>query len=149
MLRTWRGPLLGMALALLVAGCATSTHPVPHSTTTKRGSTLTNITTAISKWQVVLKNDQVVYTSLTCPTTERCIAGGFGPIIDLSYPPGDPIPMPTPEFGVISNTQDGGKHWTTIRMARPVAAVACMSKVRCIAVEREIYTTQIQGGPLG
>lgn len=128
----WR---LLLVLALLAAGCGTSTRPVPRTTTSKKGSTPAGVTAAISKWQVVLKSDQFAYLSLACPTKDRCIAGGYGPLSNYEPVP-NPANMPTPEFGAISSTQDGGSRWVTTRLPRPVAAVACMTKVRCIAVEQ-------------
>jgi hypothetical protein len=143
MLRTGRSLFFGVALALLVASCGTSTHPVSHSTTTSRRKEAAKTVLAGPKWQVVLKSNQFAYTSLSCPTANRCIAAGYGPLSNYGLD-ANPADMPYPEFGVISTTQDGGGHWSTTRMAHPIDAVACMSEVRCIAVEQgNLYNAQI------
>ena len=116
-----------LVVVLVATSCATAKTSKERPPATQSSSTLGN-------WQIVLKSKQYAYPVLSCPTVDRCVAGGRAP---LYYPMNNSgVPPASVRSGVIATTQNGGKSWSTVHTSRPITVVTCMSKLRCIAIEQ-------------
>ncbi len=132
-LRGKRIIVLIVALALVFAGCANTSHVATH----KSAPPLPSKKVAYGPtWNAVLETHKYDFRTLSCPSINRCIAGGSGPL--SSYGESGNSAETISMFGVIGSTIDGGSHWTMTRLPHPVVAVACMSKLRCIAITQAI-----------
>lgn len=125
-----------LVVVLVATSCATAK-------TSKKIPPATQSSSTLGNWQIVLKSKQYVYPVLSCPTVDRCVAGGMAP---LYYPATNSgFPPVSVVSGVIATTQNGGKSWSTVHTSRPITVVTCMSKLRCIAIEQGYQSSNQTG----